>query len=81
MAKHKNNIIGYPYVVIDESGFLELYTHDGHKVNANIFIRVQDGFGDTYNTVIAKFPCNIVGSKAEMMDEIKSAGEVNKNIA
>lgn len=72
MAKSKFNMMGQPFVVIDD-GYLNLYTHDGHLVNANLFIRVQDSL-EGPNYVIAKFVCNIVGSRQEMQEQIKEWG-------
>ena len=73
MAIHKVYNDRYAWVVIDsQSGFLELYTHDGHKVNGNIFIRVQDSFNGP-NTAIVKLTCNIAGSIEEMNDKIKES--------
>lgn len=69
MAKHKFNMNGNPFVVIAD-GYLNLYTHDGHLVNSNLFIRVSDSM-EGPNYVIAKFTCNIAGSIEEMQEQIK----------
>ena len=74
MAKHKNNRGGLGYVIIDPDGFLEMYTETGHKMPCNIFIRVQDQPGSNFNTVVAKYNINIVGSIEEMQEDIKANG-------
>ena len=70
MAKHKSNLKGLSYVIMDEDGYLEMYSPKGDLVTNNIFLRLQDGVHES-TTVIGKFRCNIVGSKEEMMQDIK----------
>lgn len=76
MAKHKFNQPGLPYVIMDEDGYLQMYSHKGDRIICNQFLRLQDSISEP-PTVIGKFRCNIVGSKQEMEDEIKAG----KNIA
>lgn len=70
MAKHKFNLKGLSYVVMAEDGFLQMYSPKGDLVTSNIFLRLQDGVHEP-PTVIGKFRCNVVGSKEEMMQDIK----------
>ena len=74
MAKHKFNQPGLPYVIMDEDGYLQMYSHKGDRIAANYFLRLQDDLSAP-PTVVGKFKCNIVGSKAEMMEEIQRDGE------
>lgn len=63
---------GRPFVLMnDKSGFMELYTHDGHKVQCGIFLRVTDSV-DEPPKCIAKFEVNIVGGVDEMIEAIKN---------
>lgn len=76
---NKNNYLkGVPYVVLDDDGFMQLYTATGVKVELNIWLRVQDSY-DNIATVIAKFPCNIVGTKQQMEAHINES-EATKEI-
>jgi hypothetical protein len=58
-----------PFVVFDGE-YLNLYTHDGHLVNGNVFIRVHDEVGKC-SEAVCKFIVNIVGSVDEMNEIIK----------
>jgi hypothetical protein len=58
------------YVVLDDDGYMSLYTPDGHLVSGNIFLRVQDSVCDK-PYVIGKWVANIVSNKKEMFEEIE----------
>lgn len=80
MSKHKFNQPGLPYVIMDEDGFLQMYSHKGDILRCNKFLRLQDNVSDP-PTVIAKFRCNVVGSRKEMEEEIKAGKNIDPNIS
>jgi hypothetical protein len=78
MANNKHNLIGLPFVITDETGYMQLYTENGERIKGNLFLRVQDDF-EKPPFVIGKFRCNISGSYDEMMEQInKWKGSENK---
>jgi hypothetical protein len=66
---HRNNIKGAPFIVLDDDGFMQLYTNCGQLVTHNEWVRLHDST-DEVSTAICKFLVNIVGSKEEMMANI-----------
>jgi hypothetical protein len=70
MANHKNNSKGLPFVITDDTGYMQLYTEKGERISGNLFLRVQDDF-EKPPFVIGKFRCNISGSYDEMMKQIR----------
>ena len=76
MAKHKFNHPGLPYVIMDEDGYLQMYSHKGDLIAVNYFLRLQDSVSEP-PTVIGKFRCNVVGSRKEMEEEIKKNADFN----
>lgn len=67
---HKYNQKGNLFVVLDDDGYMSLYTKNGDMITKNIWQRVYDHAEDI-PYVIAKFTCNIVGTKEEMLSEIE----------
>jgi hypothetical protein len=71
---NKKSIEQAPFVVMDDNGFMQLYTHEGHIVNCNVLLKVTDGVND-FPSVMGKFLCNIVGTKEEMIEFINGRPE------
>lgn len=67
---HQFNQANQCFVVLDDSGYMNLYSQNGDLVGKNIWLRVTDSCDDC-SFVIGKFTCNIVGTKEEMFKEIE----------
>lgn len=76
---HRFNDYGRSFVVLDDDGYMSLYTADGHYIGANIFLRVQDHVDDT-PSAIGKFAVNIVGTKEEMRSEIERLSKAHNEM-
>lgn len=66
---HINNAKGRPFVLLDDNGYMQLYTHDGNLVAGNLFLRIQGSITEP-STCLAKFYVNIVKDKEEMLSII-----------
>jgi len=72
---HKYNQPGFPFVLLDEDGFMKFYTKDGHLVGGNIKLRITDSV-DEPNIVVAICACNIVKDKEDMERELVRFREI-----
>lgn len=67
---HRSNDLGRPFVVLDDDGYLQLYTHTGELVSHNLSIELQDEYNSA-PTVVCKFVVNVAKDKEEMFSEIE----------
>lgn len=63
---HNYNKPGWPFVLLDDNGFMGLYTSTGHLVEGNTRLRITDHC-DSVTSYVATGFCNIVKDKEEML--------------